>query len=145
MWKWAQPEWRRPISSCYVNQTIDANQIDQDETKSKCCINYDLTTVVGPVAVVVTTVMMVLARPSGKSRATSPSRMTVAWTADRATTNTTIRLNERAIFFLFSCWAGSWSWVYPTRIGWRSNSTKGVEMAAFFYTSRALRLIYLYR
>jgi hypothetical protein len=49
-------------------------------------------------------------------------------------------LNERAIFFLFSCWAGSWSWVYPTRIGWRSNSTKGVEMAAFFYTSRARRI-----
>jgi len=39
---------------------------------------YDWTTVVGPVAVVVTTVMTVFVRPSGKSRATSFSRTTVA-------------------------------------------------------------------
>ena len=59
---------------------------------------YDLTTVVGPVAVVVVVMMTVFARPSGKSRATSSSRRTAAWTADRATTNTINRLNERAIF-----------------------------------------------
>lgn len=46
-------------------------QIVLDGMKSKLKSNYDLTTVVGPVAVVVTTEMTVLARPSGKSRATS--------------------------------------------------------------------------
>jgi hypothetical protein len=60
----------RPVTSIKQSMQIKLSNCIEG-MKSKLKSNYDLTTVVGPVAVVVTTEMTVLARPSGKSRATS--------------------------------------------------------------------------